>query len=290
MSYVHMTLKNSSRALRDMMPMMRTQVQSRILRKRYLPSYVLMDAAASVEIIIGSTSICMGICSLWKKPVQIQEQPVSVSVSVSVSVPVPVVNTLLDELNNLPKVIFISGDITHDTAKIMKKKFKQYANENIDVVIDSNGGSLYASYKMSDIILAHTRHTRAIVPDHAYSAGSLIAMSCNDICMNKHACLSPIDVQVQVGGFEKRPVCKYTRNIGPILLLWCRYVDNNTSVKITKFIKNKCQSEDIDNIINSFIYIYDHNHKFTEQDIRYMGITVNNIHERYTGVVNYFIS
>jgi ClpP class serine protease len=68
-------------------------------------------------------------------------------------------------------------------------------NEDIDIVIDTNGGSFCAAQMISEIILNHEGTTNAIVLDKALSAGTIIALSCSNLYMHKNAHLSPVDVQ-----------------------------------------------------------------------------------------------
>lgn len=94
------------------------------------------------------------------------------------------------------KTHYITGDITSETVDAFKKfMLTVKSDETVDVIIDTNGGTFSGAQMMSDMLLSHEGVTNAIVLNKAFSAGTLIALSCRNLYMHKNAHLSPVDVQ-----------------------------------------------------------------------------------------------
>jgi membrane-bound ClpP family serine protease len=78
-------------------------------------------------------------------------------------------------------------------------KFKHFINEltgieTIDIILSTNGGNFSIAQIIVDILLKWKGETNAIILDKAFSAGTLIALSCKNIYMSPYAYFSPVDV------------------------------------------------------------------------------------------------
>ena len=78
--------------------------------------------------------------------------------------------------------------------KIAKSKFKK---DKLFVILTTNGGSLTPVQRMMTIFRHHYSEVNFIVPDHAYSAGTVFCMGGDNIYMNYYSILGPIDPQVK---------------------------------------------------------------------------------------------
>ena len=72
--------------------------------------------------------------------------------------------------------------------------------ENLDVLLHTTGGDPTAAYRMAQIIRDYAKHVTFIVPEYAYSAGTLLCLSSNSILLGDHAVLSPIDITLVIEG------------------------------------------------------------------------------------------
>ena len=70
-------------------------------------------------------------------------------------------------------------------------------HDKVYVVLTTPGGSLPPVQRMVDILRHFYSEVNFIVPDYAYSAGTIWCMSGNNIYMNYYSTLGPIDPQVQ---------------------------------------------------------------------------------------------
>ncbi|TVR77812.1 MAG: serine dehydrogenasease [Chitinophagaceae bacterium] len=81
--------------------------------------------------------------------------------------------------------------IIEDLAKDDNKKDKIY------VILTTSGGSAVAVERYVNILRHHYNEVNFIVPDYAYSAGTIFCMSGDNILMDYFSVLGPIDPQVQ---------------------------------------------------------------------------------------------
>ena len=68
--------------------------------------------------------------------------------------------------------------------------------EDLDVVINSPGGSMDAAYLAAEILRSHSERIRACVPFCAKSAATLLCLGADEIWMDELADLGPLDPQV----------------------------------------------------------------------------------------------
>ena len=73
---------------------------------------------------------------------------------------------------------------------------KTKAKKGVDLFIHSNGGSGTAPWRIVNLIREYTKNFTVIVPHHAFSAATLIALGADKIIMHKMGCLGPIDPSV----------------------------------------------------------------------------------------------
>jgi ClpP class serine protease len=68
--------------------------------------------------------------------------------------------------------------------------------KGLDLVLHTPGGEVAATESLIDYLNSMFNHDiRAIVPQLAMSAGTMIACACDQIIMGKHSSLGPIDPQ-----------------------------------------------------------------------------------------------
>jgi hypothetical protein len=73
---------------------------------------------------------------------------------------------------------------------------KTRAKKGVDLFIHSNGGSGTTPWRIVNLIREYTKDFSVLVPHHAFSAATLIALGANTIVMHKMGCLGPIDPSV----------------------------------------------------------------------------------------------
>lgn len=68
-------------------------------------------------------------------------------------------------------------------------------NNQLDLIIHTNGGDPNAADAIIRYLRKKYKHIRAIIPQNAMSAGTIMACGCDEVIMGKHSYLGPIDPQ-----------------------------------------------------------------------------------------------
>ncbi|MCY3863624.1 MAG: serine dehydrogenasease [bacterium] len=71
---------------------------------------------------------------------------------------------------------------------------------NLFVVLDTTGGAVEVVERIVRVLRKHYEGVKFIIPNRAMSAGTVLAMSGDEIWMDYHSCLGPIDPQLFVEG------------------------------------------------------------------------------------------
>lgn len=71
--------------------------------------------------------------------------------------------------------------------------------KELDLILHSPGGSLEGAEQIVQYLRSKYTHIRAIIPQNAMSAATMIACACDEIVMGKHSAIGPIDPQVNGG-------------------------------------------------------------------------------------------
>ena len=69
---------------------------------------------------------------------------------------------------------------------------------NLVVILDTPGGVVEVVERIVRVLRHHYSEVKFLIPDRAMSAGTVLAMSGDDILMDYHSCLGPIDPQLQL--------------------------------------------------------------------------------------------
>lgn len=67
----------------------------------------------------------------------------------------------------------------------------------IDIILHTPGGLVLASLQIALAIKKHPAKVTAFIPHYAMSGGTLIALACDEIVMDEHAVLGPVDPQIR---------------------------------------------------------------------------------------------
>jgi len=72
--------------------------------------------------------------------------------------------------------------------------------DKLDLIIHSPGGSLEAADQIVQYLRSKYNHIRAIIPQNAMSAATMISCACDEIIMGKQSAIGPIDPQITLPG------------------------------------------------------------------------------------------
>lgn len=72
------------------------------------------------------------------------------------------------------------------------------SSDKLDLIIHSLGGSLEATEQIVQYLRSKYKYIRAIIPQNAMSAASMLACACDEIVMGRESAIGPIDPQMLV--------------------------------------------------------------------------------------------
>jgi ClpP class serine protease len=78
----------------------------------------------------------------------------------------------------------------------LRKILQQNFNKNLMILLRSTGGYVSSSDSMINLLNSHKYKKSVYIPSYAMSAASLLALSCDNIYINKYATLGPTDPQI----------------------------------------------------------------------------------------------
>ena len=102
-------------------------------------------------------------------------------------------------------------DIIEDLAKDPDKR------EQLAVILTTNGGSAMAVERYVNIIRKNYEKVIFIIPDYAYSAGTIFCMSGDEIWMDYFSVLGPIDPQVKNKEGKYVPALGYLDKVNDLI-------------------------------------------------------------------------
>ena len=165
-----------------------------------------------------------------------------------------VVRKVIKVKNDADKTtIFVSGDIVDDAWKDWSwgdevetypqdiRDLLKDAKKNIDVVISSGGGDLFAGMAISNMLQRHDGQTKAIIDGLAASAASIIAFGCDEIEIPSNAYLMIHKPMVGIMG-NSDDLLKWADNLDELQ-------KGLVETYMTKAIEGKT-AEEINNLIN----------------------------------------
>lgn len=133
-------------------------------------------------------------------------------------------NALLDlERHFKSDTIYIDGPMTDAVLDVLRHTIHElrqeniYENKKLHVVLTTSGGSAESVERMVNIFRYNYTEVNFIVPDYAYSAGTILCMSGDNIYMDYCSVLGPIDPQVQNKEGRFVPALGYLDKVSELL-------------------------------------------------------------------------
>jgi len=97
------------------------------------------------------------------------------------------------KVQNLPTFLI---SITNEDIQGVMSALHGLKNNELDIILHSPGGSLEAAEQIVNYLRNKYEHIRAIIPQNAMLAATMIACAADEIIMGKHSAIGPIDPQI----------------------------------------------------------------------------------------------
>jgi hypothetical protein len=100
------------------------------------------------------------------------------------------------------EVIMIRAPMAQGIDDVVRREIENIASQDgcrnqLVVVLETSGGSIEVVERISDVFRHHFEHVKFVIPNFAYSAGTVLTLSGDDILMDYYSVLGPIDPQIK---------------------------------------------------------------------------------------------
>jgi ClpP class serine protease len=150
-----------------------------------------------------------------------------------------------------------------DSEEILRIIRRTPDEESIDFIIHTPGGIALAATQIAFALKAHKGKTTVMVPHYAMSGGTLIALAADEILMDPHAVLGPVDPQIgtQRGSYAATSIIKVvetksrdeTDDETLYLAEEARKAINQMKDTVRQLLSDKFEEEQIEEIINNLV-------------------------------------
>lgn len=176
----------------------------------------------------------------------------------------------------IPLARYIDIDDSEQVLRAIRSAQKEVP---IDIILHTPGGLALAATQIAMALKAHPARKTVIVPHYAMSGGTLIAFASDQIIMDAHAALGPVDPQLgdQQGVYPATSLIKVAgkKKIDEMddkTLIYAEEAQkamDQMKVLLRKILEGKCGGEKIDLITEEFVSgKYTHDRPFMAEDAR----------------------
>jgi ClpP class serine protease len=173
-------------------------------------------------------------------------------------------------LLGIPIARYIDIDDSEEVLRAIRSAQK---NVPIDIILHTPGGLALASTQIAMALKAHPAKKTVIIPHYAMSGGTLIAFAADEIVMDPHAALGPVDPQLgdQTGVYPATSLLKVVQKkkideIDDKTLVYAEEAEKaiiQMKSLLKKILEGKCGDEIVDSLIDEFVSgKYTHDHPF----------------------------
>jgi len=177
-------------------------------------------------------------------------------------------------LLGIPIARYIDIDDSEEVLRAIRAAQKDVP---IDIILHTPGGLALAATQIAMALKAHPAKKTVIIPHYAMSGGTLIAFAADQIIMDPHAALGPVDPQLgdQSGVYPATSLLKVVQKkkideMDDKTIVYAEEAQKAiTQVRglLKKILEGKCSEGRMDNIIEEFVSgKYTHDHPFMADD------------------------
>jgi ClpP class serine protease len=163
-------------------------------------------------------------------------------------------------LFGLPLARYIDIDDSEELLRIIRLTPDE---QPIDLIVHTPGGIALAATQIAFALKAHKGKTTVMVPHYAMSGGTLIALAADEIFMDPHAVLGPVDPQIgtQRGAYAATSILKVvefkTRDETDDETLYlaeeAKKAIEQMKDTVRQLLREKYDDEQIENIIDNLV-------------------------------------
>jgi ClpP class serine protease len=152
-----------------------------------------------------------------------------------------------------------------DSESVLRAIRETPPGKGIEIVLHTPGGLVLAASQIAIALADHDGPVTAVVPHYAMSGGTMIALAADEIVIDKHAALGPIDPQL--GGYPAAsilaaleapgPHADETRILGDVSRKAMRQVEA-LAVRLLERRLSPARARDVARLLASGVWTHDH--------------------------------
>lgn len=165
-------------------------------------------------------------------------------------------------LLGFPIVRYIDID---DAESVLRAIAESPKGRPIEIILHTPGGMVIAARQIASALADHDEHVTAVVPHYAMSGGTLIALAADEIVIDEHAALGPVDPQLgQYPAASLVEVSKLPGNHDDQTLLMAdvgRKALHQVEEFTTRLLERQmspAQARDVAHLLASGVFTHDH--------------------------------
>ena len=182
-------------------------------------------------------------------------------------------------LFGIPIYKFISME---DSEEILRAIRTTPKDRPIDLILHTPGGLVLASEQIAMALKSHKAKTTVIIPHYAMSGGSLISLAADEIIMDKHAVMGPVDPQIgkyPAASILKTTYYKSTDKISDEMLILMD-ISKKAIKQVKEFVydllKDKMSEKEAEKLAKILSTgTWTHDYPLTVSKLRDLGIKIN---------------
>ena len=179
----------------------------------------------------------------------------------------------------IPIYRFIDID---DSEKVLRAIRSTPKDKPIDLIIHTPGGLVLAATQIAKALHDHPAKTTVIVPHYAMSGGTLIALAADEILIDPHAVLGPVDPQLMnypAPSILKVVEKKEPKDIDDETLIMADIAEkaiNQVRETVFNLLKDKMDEEKAKEVAKILTEgRWTHDYPLTVQELRQLGLKVS---------------
>ncbi|MGE5548880.1 MAG: SDH family Clp fold serine proteinase [Bacillota bacterium] len=150
-----------------------------------------------------------------------------------------------------------------DSEEVLRAIRTTPGNVPIDLIMHTPGGIALAATQIALALKAHPAKKTVIVPHYAMSGGTMIALAADEILMDPHAAIGPIDPQLAyrygqfaasaiISAVEKKPVEKVA-DTTLMLADDAKKAQDQMIIFVREIMKGKCGDQNTEQVIRELV-------------------------------------
>jgi ClpP class serine protease len=179
-------------------------------------------------------------------------------------------------LLGLPLVRHIDID---DAESVLRAIRETPSGRRIEIILHTPGGLVLAASQIAIALADHDGPVTAVIPHYAMSGGTLIALAADEIVLDRHAALGPVDPQL--GQYPAASILAAIERPGPhsdetlILGDLSRKAIRQVRVLVTGLLERQMSAErakDVARLLSTGVWTHDH--PLMANDLERLGLPV----------------